>query len=185
MSMAVRKKIFYNIFNITFYRVNIQLQSMVNFFLHFNNDWIIIEFLAVMRSDDVTKSECLSVCLCVCLSVCSHSLLFGAFEAYMMLNEATGVSQVVSRVFQGWSRGRSEGVSRVFHGSSKSVLKMFWGCAKGISGVFQGCSMNVLWVLQGCFNVFSCDKQLKKGHCHSVRPSVRPSVRVSVPFFFF
>ena len=49
MSMVVKKKKFYYMFNLTFDRVNIPLQSMVNnvvenFFIHFSNDWIIIEF---------------------------------------------------------------------------------------------------------------------------------------------
>ena len=43
MSMAVKKKNFYYIFNLTFDRVNVSLQSMVNdvvenFFLHLYND---------------------------------------------------------------------------------------------------------------------------------------------------
>ena len=49
MTLAVKKKNLYYISNLTFDRVNIPLQSMVNgvvenFFLHFKNDGIIIEF---------------------------------------------------------------------------------------------------------------------------------------------
>ena len=49
MSMAVKKKKFYCIFNLTLDIVNILLQCRVNdvvenFFLHFYTDWIIMEF---------------------------------------------------------------------------------------------------------------------------------------------
>ena len=49
MSVAVKKKNVYYIFNFTLDRVNILLQCRVNdvvenFFLHFYTDWIIIEF---------------------------------------------------------------------------------------------------------------------------------------------
>ena len=41
-----------------------------------------------------------------------------------------------------------------------------------------------VWEGFGIFPVFSCDEQLKKGRCHSVRPFVRSCFRLS-PFFSF
>ena len=98
-------------------------------------------FLAAMsssRSDDVTRS--------VCLSVQSLFVKFAAFKAFearcLCLRELQCCLRSVCWKFQGCFKE----VSRMFQGSLKDVSRMPQGCFKSVSkkfqwGKFQGCSI--------------------------------------------
>ena len=128
------------------------------------------------RSDDVTKSVCVSACVCVII------LLSLEHSKQLKLN-VPRVLQGVSRVYKGclkhisWvlvSQGSSKvvkayhkGVSRIF-ASFIGVRRKFQGCFLdvslwfklsfnkfiGVSLTFQGCFKSLSEVFQGNFNVF-------------------------------
>ena len=85
------------------------------------------------RSDDVTKS--------VCVSVCSQFVKFGAFKAFEVsvlqgcLLDVLDVPKV--------SRGCLKGFSKVSQGCPLDVSRVSQGCLEGVSRLSSGCLKGV------------------------------------------